>query len=347
MIKIITLNGNKETMGLEYGYSLKDELREVYNILAEYFYIENNYSEDDISCIANNFFHKFPTRDQQFIEGIARGSNININKIKIINAMEVIYGQLCSKQNVQGCSFVALKDANGNNKFLGRNYDYSPPFDKISQFLCLTILNETGYVPTCAIAMAGQAYAPTCFNKNSLFLAFNNGMPSGGFKLKNTTQTILIKLLNSMQTSNCLKELKNNLNLIDSDYSLIVNIADKENIISFEYSSIEKHKMLIPSRNEIFASTNFFLSADWKLTEPKDEDTWQGVSRRNNLLLLNKYNSSPSALKEKLNKDVTENGAAIENTIYQIIYDFELQKLYVKLRNYSIWQEYYVNKLFS
>lgn len=347
MIKVIRLNGSKPVMGSQYGEALREELKEIYLILADFFYGQLKLPKEKIDALAQSFFSKFPIENQKFIEGISTGSGLSLDAIKIINAMEVIFGQVVDRSKPQGCSFVAIKDELGNNSLIGRNYDYAPPFDQISKFLTVTILNETDLVPTGSIALAGQAYCPTCFNKNSLLLALNNGMPSGGFMVRDVKKTILISLLEAMQNSKDIAQLENYLKKIDSDYSLIINVADSKSIRSFEYSSSSRLEIYSPKLEENFASTNYYLNEDWNLPEPQDNTTWQGVSRRNNLLSLEPYGNQLDKLKEKLEKKVEDQGAAIKNTIYQVIYDYKDQKLHIKITNHGNWCSWGFKELFG
>ena len=95
---------------------------------------------------------------------------------------------------------------NGHNYVL-RNYDMPPPFNVMASTLTMTIIgppyesamaNKTAPSPTAMIGIAGQIYCPNCISFDGTFMELNNGMPSGGYEVNETTDTMLIEMLNVM-----------------------------------------------------------------------------------------------------------------------------------------------------
>ena len=351
-IKILRLKGTKYNMGVEYGKQLKDELHISLSILKKFFIDNQNISFDKLLKKSEEFYNRYPLSYQKFIEGVAVGGDLSFAEAKILNAMEILRSFVDGREALGGCSFINIPGAKttSSTNIIGRNYDYAGlPYNLISQYLTLTILKETNLVPTAFIALPGQIYAPTAINATSLFISLNNAMPSGGFIVNNQSQSLLINLLIALQTSQNFVQLDNQLQQLNSDFSLVINAADQHNIKSYEYSAFQNMKSYIPKNDLSFASTNFYLQSDWNTPIPSDELTWQGVSRRNNLLLqTNGESYSCADIMNLLDIDLKFGGAKLDSTIYQIVFDPKLKDLYLKRTQHDIkWTHINLGKLFD
>lgn len=154
-----------------------------------------------------------------------------------------------------------------------------------------------------------------------------------------------------MQNSSDLNQVQKQLKATQSDYSLIVNTADQKLAKSFEFSSTLGMNTVFPEKNEIFASTNYYLSKDWKnIPEPTDATTWTGVTRRNNLLNLVSQSDQIdiSSFEKIMDKNMAQGGAAWNFTIYQLIFDSSDLSLYAKINNQgNVWNKIPLKELFA
>jgi hypothetical protein len=350
-IRILSLKGNKKMMGEEYGRSLKNELGICLNLLKEFYINKHNLFYDQLIKCADEFYNRYPLEYQEFIKAIAIGSDLSLDEVKILNAMEVIRSLVDLSKKLGACSFINIpgaKTVTGAN-LIGRNYDYSGEiYKEISKYLVLVVLKEDNKVPTAFIALPGQIYAITAINSNSLFLEFNNAMPSGGFAVNEAEQTLLINLLIAIQNSRDFSELDQRLCKLDSDFSLVINAADKTNLRSYEYSSFKGKKTYQPEKHSSFASTNFYLNKEWNLGVLEDSNTWEGVTRMNNLLRQTmELNYSVNDMMNILDIKLADGGAKLDYTIYQIIFDSKSQDLYIKRTHEDKnWTHVELNKLF-
>ncbi len=351
-IRILVLEGTKYNMGIEYGKQLKEELHISLVILKEFFIDQQNISFDKLLNKAEEFYNRYPVSYQKFIEGVAIGSNLSFDEAKILNAMEILRSLVDGQETLGGCSFINIpgaKTTSGAN-IIGRNYDYAGlPYKLIAEYLTVTILKEADMVPTAFIALPGQIYAPTAINAASLFISLNNAMPSGGFVVNNQNQSLLINLLIALQNSQNFAQLDNQLEQLNSDFSLVINAADQHHLKSYEYSAFQNMKNYLPENNLCFASTNFYLHQDWDMPIATDELTWNGVSRRNNLLLQTTEETySIKNIIDLLDIDLNLGGAKLDTTIYQIVFDTKLKDLYLKrTQQDKKWTHISLSKLFS
>jgi len=346
-ITTLVLHGTYKEMGFQYGQAMKDALNQTLTILKDYYINKEHMSYEDLCKQGENFYNKFPKRYQLFIQEEAKGSGLKLSDVQILNAMETIVPGRGS------CSFISLppKKTLTGKALIGRNYDFPEPFNQIAKYLTVTVLSEN--IPTAIIALPGQIYCPTCINAHNLFMELNNGMPSGGFKVEEKEKTMLITLLKTMQNSYDLFHIEQHLSEIDADYSLIINTAtDKGEVVSYEFSSNSILGMKDKEyKNDVFVSTNFFLDERWKgLPEPTDDTTWQGVTRRKNLLATAaiKETFDINSFQKLMDLDINHGGAVWDLTIYQIIFDPSNQSLYIKTNNESSnWNKIPLGELFS
>jgi hypothetical protein len=352
-IQTIVLRGSHEHMGHQYGEQLKAELKDALNILNDFYTRQHGIPYADLVKHADLLYQRFPLTYQRFIMGVAEGAGLSLDDAKVLNAMETLGELLKGTQALQKCAFIALpaNKTTTHAPLIGRNYDFPPPYDQLSKYLTVTVLDEPNTVPTAFISIVGQIYCPSCVNAKGLFIELNNGMPSGGFEVDQGRESLLINLLQILQNSTQFEQLKKQLKARESDYSLIINTADQYQVGSYEYSSTLGLKTIFPAKQAIFASTNFYLNPGWtNIPKPTDALTWQGVSRRDHLLEL--ANQSPrfdlAQFQKLMDKPLNEGGALMPSTIYQLILDQSDLSLYIKINHQGdTWQKIPLHKLFS
>jgi hypothetical protein len=331
-IRIIRLEGSKYAMGLEYGKQLASEMRASLDILYKFFIEENNISLEKLTVKANQFYQRYPFCYQRFIQGISEGSGLTLNEVKILNGMETLYVLTNEKQELGACAFVSIPPNSSNSNIIARNYDFPAPYNEIAKYLTITILKEPDTISTAIIALPGQIYGATCINANSLFIALNNGMPSGGFEVNDNVQSMLITLLETIQNSSNFSQMDKILSSHNSDYSLIINTADQNHVKSYEFSSFKGNRSFIPEENKVFVSTNFYQDDSWNnINKANDKSSWLGISRRDNLLNSAKKESTIEDIKDLLDLKYIDGGAKVDRTIYQVIFDTKSQELYLKI----------------
>jgi hypothetical protein len=346
-IRIIRLEGSKHEMGVEYGKQLVLEMRASLDILYKFFIEENNISLERLVEKADQFYQRYPLGYQKFIQGISEGSGLSLDEVKILNGMETLYVLKNEKQELGACAFVSIPPNSSNYNIIGRNYDFPAPYNEIAKYLTVTILKEPDTVPTAIIALPGQIYGATCINANSLFIALNNGMPSGGFEVNDNVQSMLITLLETIQNSSNFSQMDKLLLSHNSDYSLIINTADQNHVKSYEYSSFKGNRSYMPEEKKVFVSTNFYQDNSWKnIEKATDKSSWLGISRRDNLLNSAKKESTIEEVKNLFDLKYIDGGAKLDRTIYQAIFDTKSQELYLKIAQEDLeWT--CINNLFN
>mmetsp|Transcript_2184 Transcript_2184/g.2893 ORF Transcript_2184/g.2893 Transcript_2184/m.2893 type:complete len:354 (+) Transcript_2184:87-1148(+) len=327
-------------MGYQYGSLLKEQLHNVLEILIQYFIVLQNVEYSQLVQQANLFYERYSYSYQLFLEGVSQGSGLTLDDCKILNAMETLDVFSSSKFSSQlsACAFLALPASKTRSQYnlIGRNYDYNPIYGEIAKdYLNVIQLNDQNGVTSYIVGMIGQIYCPSCVSDNGIFMELNNGMPSGGTYVEQERQTLLINLLHIIQNSAHFAQADKQLMATQSDYSLIINMADHQFVKSYEYSSSLGMKPFSPALGQPFASTNYYQNSSWVgIPPPTDDTTWIGVTRRQNLLNLANSREVFGILEfQELMDTWLENGGAKWNmTIYQMIFDSTPQNLTIYLK---------------
>lgn len=179
-------------------------------------------------------------------------------------------------------------------------------------------------------------------------MELNDGSPSGGASINTRRQTMLIRMLQAMQTSPTLEALQLQMAGLKSDFSLIVNTADATEALSYEYSAEASlgSRPYTPRKNDVFASTNYFLNSSWLwgrggVPWPRDENTWYGVTRRDNLLKLSARirEISFADMQQIIATPAVNGGAQSYATIYQLVFDLSTLSLSLRrpLHSPALW----------
>ncbi len=338
-IPVLVLSGSSHEMGYDYGVQLKQQLITVLDILEKYYIEQKHLKYSDLAQHADLLYNRYPDNFQTFLQGVAQGSGLSFSDIKILNAMETL-GELLAPQEIRACAFLYVSPAKtkSGSGIMGRNYDYPAPFDQLAKYLTVVVLKQPNTVPTAFISIAGEVYCPSCVNANGIFMELNNGSPSGGHTVNLATESMLIRMLTTLQQSQSLSDTVDQLRNVKSDFSLIVSAADKSRPLSFEYSTSQTLGMndYYPDISiKPFAVTNFYLDPVWgnRIPTPTDETTWMGVTRRNNLLNLSQQSAQfdIKSFENLMSTDISAGGAAWSLTIYQIIFDESDYSLYLRI----------------
>lgn len=368
-------SGSLESMGKEYAEKLSVPLQETKSLLLDYFMTQGGYTYDELLDKAMIFYNRYPSSLKDFINGMSLSeSALSLNDCIILLSMETLsslkmkFGDTPPEEEEKcfSCSFAFLS---GNKTetgypFVGRLYDFFPPFDAIAEKnLIITVFpsdpfkagnkkedDERNTFPSTAlVGLPGQIYCPTCVNSLGIFSEFNNGEPSGGTVLNENTTTMLGNLFLFDESSSNFEDLDDQLSKAGTDYSLIVNTVSglTNEVNSYEFSTtlgMRKNKM-DEKNQDVYVSTNYFQNSTWddEIPVPTDENSWMGVTRRNNLMKLLTQKSGDSSysfeeFKQIMNTTIDQGGAVWKLSIYQIVMSFPKFELCAKSTKQKTFQ---------
>ena len=129
-------------------------------------------------------------------------------------------------------------------------------------------------------------------------------------------------------------------NTIASNVSYIINMADSQKGVSYEWSSVGvKHgETTLPEG--LLVSTNYFVNPDWQFTTTSDAACWKGITRRNNLIKLceaSKGTIDYQKMQQIVETPLDDGGAMNENTVYQMVVTPETPTLWLRVIGATDW----------
>lgn len=203
--------------------------------------------------------------------------------------------------------------------------------------------------------MALGTYATTGLNARGLFLELNNGLPSGGSLKYNDRVPAIVNLLAALTDCGSLDELDAFFNTTRTEFSFIVNAADRMRGVSYEWAPFE-HRRRDGDAEGLLVSTNHFAHPSWG-TVLQDQAGFETVLRRENLLALGherKGRIDPEVMEEILDIPMNEGGATWPvdgsmpyRTTYQIVAVPASLLLWLKVPGFQEWTGVGLESLFE
>lgn len=348
-INILVLEGSYREMGEQYGSLLKDELNANYDGIVKGLGDLKGLTLEDMREFGDNVYADYPQKYKEIVDGLAETSGLGIEKAKVLNAQELYISvalvNMFDGQN--GCTgMAAWGDYSSGPLVFGRNYDLGPVNH---QYATLVVYNPTdGSIPTASFTFAGCIYVTSGMNSSGVFLELNNGSASDPSDFTATRPWAPIELFAFLEASTSLKQLTSYFETTRPDLSYIVQGADRNGAVSFEWSTAGV-KVRQPDKNGLLVATNAFFDPSWGQT-PEDGVDFV-VTRRTNLLALGEQNKgkfNPEVMMKIISTPVEEGGAfrAPNLTSYEIVAQPETLTMWVRVPEYQDWVKIDLNQYF-
>ena len=333
-VKVVDLSGTWFEMGRQYGALMKKELDEVLlfvNSIIEY-NEGNAHIADDIVKIQTA---QTPWRIGQFFKGVAETSGLTVDQLQCANAVERIGG-------LPKCSAVmAWGDYAADALIVGRNYDYSDAFSLLKDDVVITVYHPAdGALATATIGYAGEIYAVNGLNEAGLFLELNNGKPSADIKSPANRVTGTTMLFEILFEADALDDMDLFFNTVNCSSSYIINVADTASARSYEWCPIGVKPGGGDLPEGLLVSTNYYVNPDWLFKTPSDAASWQGLTRRSNLIALceaSKGDITAERMMRIIETPIEDGGAADELTVYQLVVVPESRMVWMRVIGGSDW----------
>lgn len=327
-VSVVDLHGTWYEMGRQFGDLMKDELHDIYDFL-QTIIAANQGNSDKTDSIVEQQKSQTPYRICEFMKGAAETSGLTYDQIHMINAVERIGG-------LPHCSVaMAWGDYTDGSLVIGRNYDYADYFSQIADDVAVTVYHPAdGALATATIGYVGEIYAVNAINEAGIFLELNNGKPSANIKSPNYRFTGTTMLFDIMFDADDLNDIDLFFNTTNSSSSSIINVADSQKGVSYEWCPIDVKHGESENPEGLLVSTNYFLNPEWDFPVPSDADSWNAISRRENLLKLldsKKGSVDVSVMQDIIATPFEEGGAMLDLTVYQLIVVPETFELWIRV----------------
>ncbi len=146
-----------------------------------------------------------------------------------------------------------------------------------------------------------------------------------------------------------LKDMDLFFNTVNCSSSYIINVADENEGQSFEWCPIGVKHGGEDLPDGLLVSTNYFVNKEWLFAVPSDSQSWDGVTRRNNLIELcesNKGKLDEKKMMEIINKTVEEGGAKDKLTVYQLVVVPKTRTIWLQITGGSKWTQINLDSFF-
>ncbi len=362
--KVLKLSGSYRQMGEQYGKAMKKEIEEMHSsIINEY--IKNDVRCPDLSLVdfAKNAYNLYPLRFQQILEGMASSSQIDLEKIKVLNEFFPYflrcYPYMRKLNTANHCSAITTwgNYTKDHKPLMGRNFDFPIFYEGFDKYITLIVFNpnEAG-ISTAVLGYPGQISSIQLFNQNGLVIENNDGSMSGDReRYQETRVPYAIKDLSIMFDCSSFACLNSHLLTARMPYPLIYNIMTPEKGFIYETTTFDVKRR--ESDSGLLVGTNHFVHKGWSLKNAQfKEEIKESTKRYNNLVKL--ANTHKGEIDTKIMMKIldlpAEKGGATKigsspmiHTIYQFVYSPSELKLHLKAPAHTQWTEIDLAKYFE
>ncbi len=138
-------------------------------------------------------------------------------------------------------------------------------------------------------------------------------------------------------------------NTVNCSSSYIINVADENQGLSFEWcpTGVKHGGEDLP--DGLLVSTNYYVNDEWSFAVPTDAQSWEGITRRNNLIKLCKCNKGKldeNSMMEIIDKTIDEGGAKNNLTVYQLVVVPKTKTLWLQITGGSKWTQIDLDSFF-
>lgn len=332
----VDLHGTWHEMGRQYGTLLKDELTEVYLFVETIiqYSVGNAKKADSIIEVQTA---QTPYRISEFMRGAAETSGLTVEQLQAVNAVERIGG-------LPKCSAVfCWDDYAAGPLVIGRNYDYSDAFALLKDDVAVTVYHPAdGSLAVATVGYVGEIYAVNGLNEKGMFMELNNGKPSANIKSPDSRITGTTMLFSALFEIDELEDWDLFFSTVNCSSSYIINVADSRLARSYEWCPVGFKPGGSDLPDGLLVSTNYYVNPEWLFALPSDEASWQGLTRRNNLIALSeKVKGGIDAQKmiDIIETSVEDGGAMDELTVFQMVVVPESRNLWIRVIGGSGWTQ--------
>ena len=333
-VKVVNLKGTWHQIGRQYGHLLKDELHDIYYNKLEAFMKEHPDKAQMVKKIAEDRYNDFPYKYKEVVRGIAETSKLNLEQVKIVNAVEYASG-------VTGCSGFSVWNDYSKNKDVvyGRNYDFFPSFKKINNHVVVAVYHPSdGSLAAATIGYTGEIYAVNGLNEKGVFLELNNGGPSGRGMHNRERIHGTVSLMSLLFDADSLDYVDKFFKTTATNAAYIIGVADSNVARSYEWA-VDGVKQGDSTPGALILS-NHFTNPTWKNVQTTDSASWFSLTRRKNMLALaEKYKGQidPALMQDLMARRVEKDGPMSDLTVFQMVVEPKDMNLWLKVTDASDW----------
>jgi len=351
---IAELHGTFKQMGRQYGLLLKKQLSEFYNEAVTGFLIgEKGLKYENLATYGRESYNQFPQIFKNYFDGITETSGLDADQTKIMSLIFIlIYNTGCSSLSAWG-------DYTPDHKVVtGRNLDLvTENLRRFSKYFHVVVWNPTGFPASVAnIDFIGSLFYQTAINNKGIFLELQNGQGADTtlcMDRENTNNILLESLFRNISSSGVDQWFNTTL----PQAGLIMNASFPDHATIYEWAT---YRVVLRQAQGLISASNDFVDPSWHnypiiFYDTTNEGIGYTYTRRTNLMKqgeLNKGQITPQKMMEIFDLTLPEGAATFPEggpgkTIYTVVIQPSELKIWLKVREYSGWEEIDLNKYFT
>lgn len=347
---LLDLFGTWREMGRQYGSLASSQLKEIYaKVFDDRLLKFGTKNRERMETIARDFYRNYPYRLRELLAGMAETSGLDFEKHLLLNAVQVIvadelWGNPPATAQSFHCTGIAVwGEYSAGPLIYGRNYDYQDWLKELGKNLIVAVYHPCdGSLATASIDYPGIVYLTTGINERGIFLALNNGEPSGGALQYHNRIPAIAELFVFLLDSPDLDQLESFFQTTRSNFAYVVGTADDQTSRCFEWPVFDVKRRLSVKRPGLMVASNHFTEPSWGLPRPDDEKFWWTRTRRQNLLNLAEHfkgSIDVPRMKKIMDTRLEDLGATSDSTIYQVIAVPQHMTLSIKVPGITEWTD--------
>ena len=349
--RLLDLHGTWREMGRQYGALASEILREAHKKCVEDELIaKRGLTAERLSAVADGVFANYPYRLSLVLQGMSETSGMELEKHVQLNAIEALVAERlwgsegASTSSPAHCSGIAVwGEYSSGTLIYGRNYDYLSWFKELARDLVVTVYHPSdGSLAVATIGYPGCVYLTTGMNEKGLFVALNNGEPSGGALQYHNRLPAVVELFLFLLDSADLDQLESFFQSTRSNFAYVVGTADDQTSRCFEWPVFDVKRRLSVRRPGLMVATNHFTEPSWGLPRPDDERFALTRTRRQNLLNLAEHfkgSIDVPRMKKIMDTRIEDLGATTDRTVYQVVTEPGSMSISLKVPGERDWTD--------
>lgn len=351
---IAQLQGSFKQMGRQYGLMLSDQILEFYKeAVTDLMINEKGIKYEDLVDYGRENYDAFPQIFKDYFDGMAETCGLSMDQTKIMSGiMFLIYSTGCSSLSVWG-------DYTTDRKVItGRNLDlFAGNLRRFSKYFHIVVWNPSGFPASVAnIDFIGGVFYQTAINDKKIFLELQNGQATDTTSVDNRENTNNI-LLESLFRNTSGQEVDRWFNTTMPECGLIMNASFPDYATIYEWAT---YRVKARQGQGILSASNDFIDPSWSnypvifYDSTNEAPLGYTCTRRNNLLARGeqyKGQITPQKMMEIFDTTLPSGGATfpeegVIRTIYSVVAQPSELKIWLKVREYSGWEEIDLKRYF-
>ena len=363
LVPVVT--GTHFEMGSQYGELMAEHMQTAWDTLIAPAVSSGAITDDDIAEWSHRAHTTCSTRNRQWYEGVAAGSQWPLKSVCMLDQiMEFgVYQSKC--HSFAGCTTILSWGSHSSDggTYTGRNMDWSEAFNRFPQVLTVRKPTDGSYKFATA-GWPGMYCAFTALNEHGVYFDLHDGTSMGGSLIFKERASILGILVDLMSETASLSALIARLNGTMNSASIILSLADETSGASMECSSLGGNRVRLP-QGDSMAVANTFFGPDWGLGQREtvsnsirrfenmtarlaDNAGQVDAEKVRNLMDLRLFNEDGSFAENGGCTKPTQQDADLTN--HQVVTDVKGRRMWLKVPvpDYFVdWTEFDLNQLWG